>query len=162
MTDHENAPGTADDNKVVPLYAAAIIALVFQFLPQPALQVASIVLLILFGLALKAYSNHSRDGTLIHNHAVYLSRTVKIWSLFLFVTIVIAGLYMQTKYDFMQLINIVQSLASGKIENEDARRFTYVGVLAMAPSTIYLVYRVAKGFMFALRGRALAKPRGIF
>lgn len=158
----EDTPKNSDDKKTALLYAAAVIALIFQFMPQPALLLTSIILLFVFGIAVKVYSSNSRDGTLIHNHAIYLSKTIKIWSFFLFVSLVGAGLYVRTEYDFMQLVEIAGSFAEGKIETDEARRFAYIGVAAMAPSTIYLLYRIGKGLFFALRAEKLAKPRSFF
>ncbi|HEY8190578.1 MAG TPA: hypothetical protein VIF12_07820 [Micavibrio sp.] len=148
--------------KVMALYIACIVALVFQFLPQPSLQAASVIMLMAIVAVIKFLRRSAEKDSLMHNHATYLSRTISIWSLFLLISLTAAGLYIRRLYDFEQLLDIIQSFSSGKIETPEAKHLAMIGAASMIPSTLYLFYRAAKGFHRAVKGYRLAKPKGIF
>ncbi len=156
MTEDHKDPGY---RKVVALYAACVVALVFQFLPQPALQMISIIMLIAIVAVIKHLRRSVDKDSLMHNHATYLSRTISIWSLFLLVSLAIAGLYVSKVYEFEKLLEIIQSLSSGEIKTPEAKHLALVGTATMVPSTLYLFYRVANGFHRAIKGYRLARPK---
>jgi uncharacterized membrane protein len=148
--------------KVVALYIACVVALVFQFVPQPSLQMASIIMLIVIVAVIKFMRRSAEKDSLMHNHATYLSRTISIWSLLLLISLTAAGLYVRQFYDFEQLLDIIQSFSAGKIETPEAKHLALIGTASMIPSTLYLFYRVARGFHRAIKGYRLAKPKSFF
>ena len=153
---------TKDHQVTIILYAAAIVAIVLQFVPAMSLQIFSLLLLAGLMFGLPVIRKRANDASLLRNHSIYLYRTLWLWSALLAAGLVIAGYVASTQYSFQTILDITSRLAQKDIDDPDMRRFLLIAGLATAPSMVYAVWRLARGTGYAIKGLAFANPKTLF
>ena len=100
------------------------------------------------------YRAKSEEETLQNSHSHYIIKTIWIFSLFLFIGIILAGLFS----DNTALQNTIDNAKSGimmseaELENILANYFQnnfLVFALTIGPSFLYFIYRLYKGVTYA-------------
>lgn len=150
---------TNEKNTTLTIYAFFIIILGIQVLPSMSLQISSIILLFVLAVSLKFMRGDSRKGTLTHNHATYLSRTLWCWSTLIGIGALVLSTYMQANYNVEQLMTIIDSLIKMDLKAPEIHKVAMMGLWCFIPSFIYLIPRVIRGAFYAIKGEQLPNPK---
>lgn len=167
-------PPTPDPEQktVMRVYAAIVASVILQAMPMIVAQ--GIGTLILFGAWVASYIVRWR-GTpegLIHNHMVWLSRTLWISSLLISIGIVLAGVWVFGEGDHSAIDRLAKDIMNGSAPSQTSlanagkeyfqtnfRLILGASLLTVGPGFAYFFYRILRGFVRAGRGYRMANPK---
>lgn len=173
MTEQSETP--KGNMTIVMVYIFLCIANIFIFTPIIPVHLTGatlIPLVLFFAWCLRFRKSHD---TLIYNHMIYISRTIWMWSFILTITASIAGYLVYQGADNSIIQDALNSMTNGNAYTH-AELFdilmNYIRanmglmlsatLLCVLPPTGYIVYRLTRGIMRALKGYRLANPHAWF
>ena len=143
-----------EQKTVIQIYGFFLMAIIFNFLPSTLFQ--TIGLFLALGLVISAYviRRRAENGSLAHSHMSYLIKSFWISSLLL-VLGTVASFFLA---DHSIIHDAVDQVAGGVIMSEEqiemilmdyARANFLIFSAVLAPSVLYLTYRIVKGLILA-------------
>ena len=150
----ENTDKNKEKSNIMTLYIGLIISTIFNFVPLASAQVFGSVFFLMILITAYIYRAKSEEDTLQNSHSHYIIKTIWIFSLFLFIGIILAGLFS----DNTALQSTIDNAKSGimmseaELENILANYFQnnfLVFALTIGPSFLYFIYRLYKGVTHA-------------
>ncbi len=155
----ETLPPKNDSRVVIlGLYSVLILSLIGQIIPVIAIQIGCALLLLIL-LAVAGHLRRKNQNGDVHDHAVYLIRTIWIWSFILMLGLGVTGYYASTLYTYDDFLMIAQSLAAGETDTKEVQKFGMLGLAATIPSLLYIGFRLSRGIWHTLRGTRLPHPK---
>lgn len=162
------------------IYAGLVAITCLQFVPIMSIMiVSSIILMVLFG-AFYVYRSKYGKGSLVENHMTYLIRTFWIGSLYLTIATILAVIIFWYYGDHSYLFDFIEDYRDGEFGvNVAAMLAAYnqmiinysvdnksimiiVSLIAIVPGVGFMVYRVAKGMVRAMKGHILKDKNSWF
>ena len=167
-------PPTPDPEQktVMRVYAAIVASVILQAMPMIVAQ--GIGTLILFGAWVASYIVRWRAAPegLIHNHMIWLSRTLWISSLLISIGIVLAGAWVFEEGDHTVIDRLANEIMNGSTPSETSlanagkeyfqtnfRLILGASLLTVGPGFAYFFYRILRGFVRAGHGYRMANPK---
>lgn len=162
--------GRREIKRIQQIYAALIAAFALVFVPLSLIQIISgLVFAVVFATLylLRKISSHE---SLSDNHATYLIRTIWIGGTMMALGTVLSAIYLVSFLEPQDYIEL-SALSVFEISRIDihtiyedryAGRIMTARLLSLAPASLYLAYRFAKGGARAVKGYRVANPLGWF
>ena len=148
--------------KVLALYIGFLVVILFQFPLNVTIQAISIILFFALLAIIKFIRSENDKESLLYNHATFLSRTLWMWSFLLGIGLAFAGIYMSKAVPFEQLGTLSEDLMARKTDSPLIQSMVPMALGGLAPSTIYIIYRYIKGFVYAVQQQGLKNPKRFF
>jgi len=135
---------------MITLYIGLFISTIFNFVPIASAQIFGGLFFLVLLIAAYIYRYGSEDRTLQNSHARYIIKTIWIFSLFLFIGIILAGLFS----DNTALQNTIDNAKNGIITSEAElenifgryiQENIFIFLPTLGPSFLYFIYRLYKG-----------------
>lgn len=164
-----------DKQKNFTLYLTLLVGVVLGCMPQMDMQTYS-ALIVFVSLTLAYFIRGRETGdTLVFHHATFVIRTIWIWSLFMILAMIGAGVTIQTSADMSVIDDLLARISSGMLPDESALDSTIQSFLEMnynliltttiawlAPAQVYALWRVYKGLSRAKDGYRVQSLRSWF
>lgn len=161
--------------KITALYAAYGLCVVMTCLPDMTMQnVAAIMTFILLAALYLLRSKWPEDSLEAH-HTTFIIRTIWIWSAFLILGMIGAGMVISQNGDMSALDQLSSDIANGMPPTEDAMNqsakayfetnydlILKTTLMWLSPAQIYAVWRIARGLSRALKGYRLSNIKSWF
>ena len=161
--------------KILALYVVFSFAVLMGCLPNMSAQNAGAIAA--FILLISAYifeSKHASDSLETH-HAIFIIRTIWIWSIFLLIGMCGAGYVVSQQGDMSAIDLLMNNVTNGIVPTEDDINVTLdsyfntnsslilkTALIWLAPAQIYAVWRIALGATRAYKGYRILNFRGWF
>lgn len=152
---------TSENKKILALYIVFTLILATQALPQMSIQLISLLFLAALGAVIGFLRRESEKDSLMYNHATYLSRTLWFWGFLLGIGTAAVCIWMTQTYSLDQLLAVSQTLTKGDYNAPEFRHLAMIGIIGLAPSFIYLIGRVIRGFYYAWKNTGLPNPKSL-
>lgn len=166
MSDPHSLPPapTEKDQKIVNrIYAALTAALIFMCVPNQIFAVVSSVLMLYAIFAAYATRRSASPDSLSANHMTYLIRSFWASSLLFLIGFVAAGFYLGPRIAPDAWTELAAMAEAGQLTmTDDLRLISTVSLIALGPSLIYFIYRIASGLSRAARGHRIGNPLSWF
>jgi uncharacterized membrane protein len=156
---------TKEQNIISSIYAVLFVVAAASFVPYMGIQSVASFMFLAVLIALYVYKARAEEDSLMHNHMVFLIRTIWISSL-VFVLGLVAFYFLGDHFVPTQL---AENISAGQTipTEEDMRILTQqylqdnLGILTVcfAPGIIYFVYRLSVGAARAIKGYRILNPR---
>ena len=166
-----------EQKKLYNLYALFGVSLILCFIPYVSAAILCLVFFIWLMVAAYVARNKAEEHSLVHNHSVYIIRSLWVGAVITVITMLFASLYMFANIDYGAFNPCAESIAGKGIEAleamgygefyemsrpciEDFIALNYntliiaVGIAAGLP-LVYLAYRLFKGASRAMKGYRL-------
>ncbi len=165
-----------DDNKqktiTNALYVALVVSSITGFMPMASVQLLSLVLVSLVLMLAYMFRGQTDKDTLLYNHMTYMIGTIWISSIFFVISLLIVGYWVYAQGDATVIDNAIANIDNGVMLNEEElnqigrdyidtnlKLLITASTVAVGPSILYLVYRLANGFSRAWKGYRIANPK---
>lgn len=178
------AEATPEQKKLYNLYAIFGVALVTSILPFASAAIISLIFFVWILIAAYVARSKAEEHSLLHNHAIYIVRTLWIAALIATLSMIAASVYMLGSIDYTPFQSCANTLAgrgADTLQNMamseiypliepcvtpfiefNMKALLMAAVIGLAPPLIYISYRFGKGTFRALKGYRLADPRAWF
>lgn len=165
----------ADIQKNLILYLPLLVGVVLGCVPDMSMQ--SYSAMVVFATLILAYIVRSRQegDSLVWHHSTFVIRTIWIWSFFIAVGMIGAGITVQMTADMSAIDTLSARIMEGMVPNEyeiEAATQSYIDtnynliltttIAWLAPAQVYAVWRVFKGLSRAKQGYRVQNLRGWF
>lgn len=150
-----------EQRKIILLYIAFSVTLALQVLPQLSLQLVALIALLGLCIVTRSIRKKSEKDSLSHNHATYLSRTLWFWGLLLAAGTVVICIWLIQTYDTARLNMLLQSLLQGDYYSLQMIGLYVLAFIGLAPSFIYLIWRIVRGFRHILKNTFIPNPKAL-
>ncbi|MAI62479.1 MAG: hypothetical protein CBB87_08385 [Micavibrio sp. TMED27] len=178
MSDHESIE--KDKKAVMNVYGLFGASILLSVIPHAGAALLSLIFLTV--LLIMAYVNRKRaeDKSLLHNHSVFVIKTIWVTGLIAFGTMVAASGYIFAFIDYLPFSPCAEGIMDNAMaisENNDIDLFmlhaqpclsSFIGanyntlmisgVIGIAPPFVYIAYRFIKGAGRAVKGYRIAEP----
>lgn len=171
MTDTDDKT-RKERSTILQLYAIFVASTIFSFAPDTTIQMIAFVLFFALILSVPIYQWRGEDGSLLKNHMIYLNRTIWIGSLFLFLSILLFGLWVYLQSDSRAFFELFMQVKNGFMITEQdiaqaLREFLQVNyallvqasILCLFPPMLYVCYRIGRGVARASQFYRMPNPR---
>lgn len=154
------------------LYLLLIASTVMSFMPNIAVSLFGLLLLLIVLIAAYLYRlSDARDG-LLHNHMTYMIGTIWLGSTLIALGVAMAGWWVYMNGDHSVVQSAVSSVQTGLVPSEDQMYgflWQYMAdnrkiimdsaLMFVAIPVLYFLYRVVNGFARAASGYRVANPK---
>ncbi len=156
-----------DQKNILSLYVGIFISIILNFVPVYSVQVFGFVFFFASLISCYIYRSRSKENSLQHSHAVYLIKTIWIFSLFLFIGIIAAGLLA----DNSSIHAIIDQASNGIMPNERAMEEVLINymknnmlvfMVTIGSSFIYAFYRLYKGMLLVKNNNIISNTKSWF
>ncbi len=163
---------TKNKKTVTNIYAAFIVSVVLQFMPNASIQLFAMFLFL--GVLIWCYIARKQYGhaTLVENHTTYIIRTIWIFSLVMTAGFILCGVWLYSVADQESLqtfANEVMKAAESAPPHDLTDAYTamvevnfnviiWASLITIGPSLIYLGYRLIKGARRGIKGYRIDNP----
>ena len=176
MTEQDNP----EKKKLYNIYALFGVSLATSVIPTVSGAVLCLIFFTWLLIAAYRWRKTAEEHSLVHNHSVYIIRSIWIGVLISVVTMIVASLYMLGGIDYAAFNPCIDKITGYSIEALEAMGFAefyplaepcvdgfisanynilIVSVaIAAGPPLLYLSYRFIKGVSRAVKGYRLANP----
>ena len=150
----------SQNNNIVTVYAALILAIFMNFIPSLTIQSWGGVLFLITFLVTYIFKFNTDKESFDYNHYSYITKTIWIFSLFSFIGIILAYLL----GDHTLINQLVNDIKNGTIPtNQDifdvtmayGRQNILLFAVIFLPITFYLLYRLGKGVHLARQNKII-------
>lgn len=162
----------APSKKIMPLYIGFALSIIAGYVPHMMAQnVAAVGSLLILISAYIMESKHDK-GSLEAHHSTYIIRTIWIWSAFLIISLIGAGIDVSGKADMSAIDALTANIMDGMIPTEAQMRATIqqcldtnmglilrTVVLWSAPAQLYGTWRCVRGMMRASKSYRIANAK---
>ncbi len=161
-----------DKKTVTNIYAALIVSVVLQFIPNASVQLFAMILFL--GVFVWCYIARKQFGhaTLVENHTTYIIHTIWVFSLAMTVGLILCFIWiyliagkesLQTFADEVIKASIAESPpdlrnAYSALVEVDFSAIILACLITVGPSFIYLGYRLIKGVRRGIKGYRIDNP----
>lgn len=162
-------------HKILSLYAIFSFAILMGCLPNMDAQNISAIAIIILLIAAYIFKSKNGPDRLETHHAIFVIRTIWIWSTFLLLGIIGAGFIIATSGDMSTIHQFMDSVNNGIVPTEDdintltqsylesnSTLIIKTAVVCLAPSQIYASWRIIRGAMRAFKGYRIQNFRSWF
>lgn len=152
-------------HKILSLYAVYSFAILMGCLPNMDAQNISAITTILLLIAAYVFESKHTPDSLETHHAIFVIRTIWIWSTFLLLGIIGAGFIVATKGDMSTIDQFMDGINNGVVPTEDdinaltqsyfesnATLIIKTALVCLGPAQIYASWRIIRGAMRAFKG----------
>ncbi len=158
--------------KIIPLYIALAFSILAGCIPHMMAQnIGAFGSLLVLISAYIMESKHHKESLEAH-HCIYIIRTIWIWSAFLIISLIGAGIDVSDKADMSAIDDLTANILNGMIPTEmqmqaavnkcldtNLELILRTTVIWVAPAQLYGTWRCIRGFARARHGFRLANPR---
>lgn len=148
--------------KVISLYLGFLAVIALQFPMDMAIQLLSVALLAALGMVIGFCRRESEPGSLLQNHATYLSRSLWMWGFLLFLGVAGAGIYISKHATLATIQQMSQDLLAHNMNTPAVRSMLVPSAYGLVPSTAYIAVRFFTGLARAVGGYRVKNPKGFF
>lgn len=157
---------------VTNIYAALVVSVVLQFIPNASLQLFA--MLLFMGVLIWCYIARKQFGhaTLVENHTTYLIRTIWVFSLVMTFGFILCGIWLYSAANQESLEIFADEVMKASISSEPPNLtnayiamvnanfsvIIWASLITIGPSFVYLAYRLIKGAKKALKGDYIDNP----
>jgi len=154
------------------LYAILVFSTILGFMPDINAQLFSIILWFVVWAAAYWYRRKDKEDGLLYNHMTYLIGTIGIGTTVIVIGMLVAGYWIFVEGDRTAIDSMVAHMMNGEMMGEtemndamnqamaDNQELMWTaGLIAIGPTVLYFVYRVANGLSRAAKGYRIANPR---
>lgn len=141
-----------EQQNILTLYVGLIISTILNFIPVYSAQIFGSIFFLVLLMFSYIYRSQSEEGSAQKSHTCYIIKTIWIFSLFLVVGIILAGLFA----DNSAIQQTIEKVMSGVMVNEVALESILAGYMksnflvfffTIVPSFLYFFYRLIKGII---------------
>jgi uncharacterized membrane protein len=146
------------------LYIGLFISAIFQFIPSAGAQVFGVLFFGVLLIAAYVYRTGADEDSLQYSHAQYVIKSIWIFSLFLFIGVMLASVLAdntaiqetmdKAKGGVMMSESELESIMSGYVKNN-----LWVFITSLGPSFIYFFYRLIKGVKLVRQNTNIPNPK---
>lgn len=139
-----------EQQNILTLYIGLIISTILNFVPIYSAQIFGAIFFLVLLIFSYIYKSQSEEASIQNSHARYIIKTIWIFSLFLLIGVILAGLFAdnsaiqqtidQVMAGVMMDETALESILSGYMKDN---AFTFF--VTIAPSFLYFFYRLIKG-----------------
>lgn len=160
-----------EQQTIVQLYAVFSVSILMNFIPSTIVQIFALCLLTVILIAAYIYKAKAKLDSLMYNHTTYLIGTIWASSLLLLIGMAIATFWVYEKGDHALIESIITGMNNGILFTESELTSIFSNYIqqnmtllitatatTLGPGLIYLIYRISKGTVRAVKGHRIAKP----
>lgn len=171
MADDHKTAIEREQRQINRVYGAMVAMLIFSCVPTEIFQVVALVLLLYAVPSAYRLRARSAGDSMAWNHMEYLIRTFWISSLICLIGLAGYVLYVLATLDaaaidgmFNSLMtSLNDSMTTGRFVMSDGlRRQGIAALIALAPSFVYFIYRIAAGLSRAVKGHRIGDVKTWF
>lgn len=175
---------TVEQKKLMNLYAVFTVALISSVFPFASAAIISLIFFVLILIMAYVERSKAEEFSLVHNHAVYIIRTLWLSAFLSVVSMIAASIYMLGRIDYTSFEPCANALSGRDAQALQEMNFADIyplvepcmqpfidlnmnifvtaAAIGLAPPLIYISYRFCKGVLRATKGYRLADPKSLF
>ncbi len=143
-----------EKTNIMTLYIGLIISTILNFVPITSAQVFGSIFFLVLLITAYIYRAKSEEKTLQNSHSHYIIKTIWVFSLFLLIGIILAGLFSDNTALQNTIDNAKNGIMASEAELENIltnylQNNFFVFALTIGPSFLYFIYRLYKGVTYA-------------